>query len=158
MGVDVERIRPDRADEEIAERFFSPLEVAALRALPPHLRLDAFFNCWTRKEAYIKARGKGLTLPLDQFDVSLAPGEPAALLHTNGDPQEASGWSLQELAPGPSYVLLPWKAMIGGSRKPSRLERRRQGGPEGGMPSLYRGGLERYATTQFEKEHGRSRQ
>jgi len=65
---------------------------------------QAFFNCWTRKEAYIKARGEGLSLPLDQFDVSLAPGETAALLSTNGDPQEASRWSLRELAPGSSYV------------------------------------------------------
>lgn len=104
VGVDLERLRPHLEDEQIAERFFSPREIAALRALPPNMRLEAFFNCWTRKEAFIKARGEGLTLPLDQFDVSLAPGEPAAFLSINGDRQEASRWLLQGLAPGPSYV------------------------------------------------------
>lgn len=103
LGVDIEFIRPEPADEEIAERFFSPREVAALRALPSNMQREAFFNCWTRKEAYIKARGEGLTLRLDQFDVTLTPGEPAALLSTNGDPQEASRWALKNLAPGPGY-------------------------------------------------------
>jgi 4'-phosphopantetheinyl transferase len=63
-----------------------------------------FFNCWTRKEAYIKARGQGLSLPLDQFDVSLTPGEPAALLQTRDLPDEAARWSLWELHPGPGYI------------------------------------------------------
>ncbi len=104
VGVDVERLRPDLEDEHIARRFFSSREIVALRAVPANIRLEAFFNCWTRKEAYIKARGEGLTLPLDRFDVSLAPGEPAALLSINGDRQEASRWLLQSLAPGPGYV------------------------------------------------------
>lgn len=104
LGVDVEWIRPDFANEQIAERFFSPREIAALRALPTNMRLNGFFNCWTRKEAYIKARGEGLTLPLDQFDVSLTPGETAALLRSNGHAKEVSRWSLFELAPGPGYV------------------------------------------------------
>ena len=104
LGVDLERVRPHLADEQIAERFFSPREVAMLRALPTNMRTEAFFNCWTRKEAYIKARGEGLSFPLDQVDVSLAPGEPVALLSAKADPHEASRWSLQELAPGPSYA------------------------------------------------------
>ena len=103
IGVDLERIRPDLAIEEIAERFFSAREVAVLLALPERLRPEAFFNCWTRKEAYIKARGEGLTLPLDEFDVSLAPGEPAALLSVRANLHEAARWSLRELAPGPGY-------------------------------------------------------
>lgn len=104
IGVDIERIRHDLAKEQIAERFFSPHEVSVLHALPANMQKEAFFTCWTRKEAYIKATGKGLTFPLDIFDVSLVPGEPAALLSTKWDPQEASRWSLQELNPGPGYV------------------------------------------------------
>jgi 4'-phosphopantetheinyl transferase len=103
LGVDVERIRPAVAQETIAEHFFSSREVTVLRALPIALQSTAFFACWTRKEAYIKAKGDGLALPLDQFDVSLAPGEPAALLHTAWDPQEAARWAMQDLAPAPDY-------------------------------------------------------
>jgi 4'-phosphopantetheinyl transferase len=104
VGVDIEHIRSDLANMQVAERFFSPREVAVLRALPSDTREEAFFNCWTRKEAYIKATGKGLSLPLDQFDVTLAPREPAALLCTRGDPDAVFRWSLQELRPGPGYV------------------------------------------------------
>jgi len=104
LGIDVERIRPEVASEQIAERFFAPGEVAALRALPDHLRTTAFFRCWTRKEAYIKALGKGLAIPLAQFEVSLAPEEPPALLRTQPDPREAARWTLQELDPGSGYA------------------------------------------------------
>lgn len=105
LGVDVERLRDmERDGEPLAERFFSPRETAVLRSLPPELRREAFFHCWTRKEAYIKANGKGLSLPLDQFDVSLHPNEPAALLATQHDPQEAQRWSLRCLLPCEGYV------------------------------------------------------
>lgn len=104
LGIDVEHLRPHLADRQIAERFFSPGEVAVLLALPQYQQREAFFHCWTRKEAYIKARGEGLSLPLDQFEVSLAPGEPAALLSTHANPSEASRWSMLELTPGPGYV------------------------------------------------------
>ncbi len=104
VGIDIERVRPDMADGQIAERFFSPREVAAFRALPVNKQTQAFFNGWTRKEAYIKARGEGLSFPLNQFDVSLAPGEPARLLATKGHPEEASRWCLQELIPAPGYT------------------------------------------------------
>jgi 4'-phosphopantetheinyl transferase len=104
VGVDIEYLRTAVACEEIAEHFFSARERATLRALPETRKHQAFFNCWTRKEAYIKAHGEGLSLPLDQFDVSLAPGEPAALLATRGDPREALRWSLQALTPAPGYV------------------------------------------------------
>jgi len=104
VGIDLERIRSDLTVAEIAERFFSPREVATLRELPTEAQREAFFRCWTRKEAYIKARGEGLSLPLDQFDVSLAPGEPAAIVGTQPDPSEASRWSLQELIPAPGFV------------------------------------------------------
>jgi 4'-phosphopantetheinyl transferase len=105
VGVDLELIRRGLEEEQIAERFFSRQEISTLRMLPAALRRYAFFLCWTRKEAYIKARGEGLSLPLDQFDVSLTPGEPAALLRTRPDSDEALRWSLQELTPGPpGYV------------------------------------------------------
>lgn len=103
IGIDIEFVREDFAGFEIAERFFSPREVLALRALSPRVHANAFFDCWTRKEAYIKARGEGLSHPLERFAVSLAPGEAAALLWTEEDPQEAARWSLMELFPGESY-------------------------------------------------------
>ncbi len=104
VGVDLEFVRRDLEAEQIAERFFSGREIAELHALPAELRREAFFLCWTRKEAYIKARGEGLSLPLDQFDVSLTPGEPAALLSTRPDSAEALRWSLRELTAGHGYV------------------------------------------------------
>ncbi|HEY3025905.1 MAG TPA: 4'-phosphopantetheinyl transferase superfamily protein [Pyrinomonadaceae bacterium] len=103
IGVDIEFIRPEFASEEIAERFFSRLEVSELRALPADRQSEAFFNCWTRKEAYIKARGEGMSLPLNQFNVSLAPGSDAALLGNLRDAAEVLRWSLRELHPGTGY-------------------------------------------------------
>jgi 4'-phosphopantetheinyl transferase len=104
VGVDIEFIRPQLRAEQLAERFFSPREIETLRTLPADLRTYAFFLAWTRKEAYIKARGEGLALPLNQFDVSLIPGEPAALLSAERDPAEVLRWRLQELTPGPGCV------------------------------------------------------
>ena len=104
VGIDLEFIRRDLEVGQIAEQFFSHPEIATLRALPLNLQKYAFFLAWTRKEAYIKARGEGLSLPLDQFDVSLIPGDPAALLSTRPDPDEALRWSLQELTLASGYV------------------------------------------------------
>jgi 4'-phosphopantetheinyl transferase len=105
IGIDVEHLRDmERDGEPLAERFFSPRETAVLRSLPPEQRREAFFHCWTRKEAYIKANGKGLSLPLDQFDVTLRPGEPAMLLATQHDPDEVQRWSIQNLNLGEGYV------------------------------------------------------
>jgi len=104
VGIDLELIRGDLEVEEIAERFFSRPEIATLRALPTNVRRSAFFLCWTRKEAYIKARGQGLSLPLDQFEVSLTPGEPAELLRTRPDSDEARRWSLRELTLASGYA------------------------------------------------------
>jgi 4'-phosphopantetheinyl transferase len=98
LGIDLEHMRAEMAEEQIAEHFFSPREVTGLRALPGALKVEGFFNCWTRKEAYIKATGEGLSLPLDEFDVSLAPGEPARLLQSRINVQEASRWFMVELA------------------------------------------------------------
>jgi 4'-phosphopantetheinyl transferase len=104
VGIDLEHIRPEFADLEAAVRFFSPREIAQLTALPANQQTAAFYNCWTRKEAYIKARGGGLSLPLDQFDVSLAPGEPARLLGVLNDAREAARWTLMDLQPAPGYA------------------------------------------------------
>ena len=104
IGVDIENIRKDLEVEEIAERFFSPAERRALRDAPPEDRHEAFFRCWTRKEAYIKARGEGLSHPLHEFDVSVIPQDTAALLATRPDPTEARRWLLRELPAGSGYI------------------------------------------------------
>ncbi|HLH61214.1 MAG TPA: 4'-phosphopantetheinyl transferase superfamily protein [Ktedonobacteraceae bacterium] len=104
LGVDIEYIQRQMEWESIAERFFSPYEVRMLGAVPPAMRHIAFFNCWTRKEAYIKARGMGLSLALDSFDVSLTPGEPARLLNIREEGQDSANWSLYELYPGDDYI------------------------------------------------------
>lgn len=104
IGVDVEYEGRGIAGDDIAQRFFSTEEVAALRALPPADRTAGFFNCWTRKEAFVKATGEGIAYGLDRFAVSLAPGEPAKLLSTRTDPAEAARWTLCHIDPGPGYV------------------------------------------------------
>jgi 4'-phosphopantetheinyl transferase len=104
IGIDVERVRSDVEYEEIAKHFFSVHEVAILRAIPTEKKPEAFYNCWTRKEAYIKAHGEGLSLPLDSFDVSFAPGEPPVLLMTKNEPQERSLWTFLHLNPSSRYV------------------------------------------------------
>jgi 4'-phosphopantetheinyl transferase len=104
IGVDLEYIHPVAEAELIADRFFSSQEKAMLQSLPANQRQAAFFNCWTRKEAFIKAIGEGLSHPLDQFDVAVVPGEPARFLSIGGDTQEALRWSLYHLSPGVGYT------------------------------------------------------
>ncbi len=104
IGVDVEQIRNDFDVEAIARRFFSPHEQKQLVALPKEERFEAFFRCWTRKEAYIKATGDGLSLPLHQFDVSIAVNDENALLATRPDESESGRWSLREVQAGTGYV------------------------------------------------------
>jgi 4'-phosphopantetheinyl transferase len=104
VGVDLEFIRPDFATHEIAQRFFSKQETDALRSLSSDLRTEGFFNCWTRKEAYVKARGEGLSHPLDKFCVSLTPGEPASLLSIKGRPTEVNRWHLHNLPVATGYA------------------------------------------------------
>lgn len=104
IGVDIEHVRALPNAEQMARRFFSPLEHFALQALAPADHLRGFFACWTRKEAYVKARGDGLAHPLDRFAVSLTPHEPARLVQTLDDPDEQTRWSLHELWPGTEFV------------------------------------------------------
>jgi 4'-phosphopantetheinyl transferase len=88
----------------MARSHFSPDEYATLKALPESARKQAFFNCWTRKEAYIKTRGQGLSIPLDTFDVSLVPGEPALLLASREAPHTVAAWSLSTPTVPPDYA------------------------------------------------------
>ena len=104
MGVDTEFIRDIPEMDQIAERFFSARENAVFRSLPASKKREAFFNYWTRKEAFIKAVGEGLYLPLDAFDVSLVPGKPARLLRTDENLGIASRWFIQELKPAPGFA------------------------------------------------------
>jgi 4'-phosphopantetheinyl transferase len=105
IGVDIERHPAPDDGDAVARHFFAPAEVAMLDSLPAAARPAAFLRCWTRKEAYIKARGDGLSLPLDSFEVSLEPGAGPALLATRPDPEEARRWSLVDLSRHcPGYV------------------------------------------------------
>lgn len=104
LGVDVELERPVPEAESIAERYFSPREGAELGRLPPAERPQAFFRCWTRKEAFIKATGDGLSRPLDAFDVTLAPREAARLLRVEGKPEEAARWWMEGLEPAEGFA------------------------------------------------------
>jgi 4'-phosphopantetheinyl transferase len=104
VGVDVELVRPDIDLVEIAERYFSPRENRVLRSLPPEQQCQCFFDCWTRKEAYIKALGAGLSIPLDRFDVANAPGEPARLIEDRLDPMMSRRWVIKELPVPEGYV------------------------------------------------------
>ncbi len=104
LGVDVEYMRSNIDYDDLARYCFSPFEQETLNGLSQDEKHQAFYNCWTRKEAYIKARGMGLSLPLDLFDVSLLPGEAAALLQSREDPNEVQRWSMRRLAPGAGYA------------------------------------------------------
>jgi 4'-phosphopantetheinyl transferase len=98
IGIDVELEEPSRTRGRVAERFFSPAEISALRTLPLEAQPRAFLACWTRKEAFIKARGDGLSLALDSFDVTLAPDAPAELLRTAWCREEPGRWRMQDLS------------------------------------------------------------
>jgi len=114
LGIDLEPIRPEFAGEAIAERHFSPQELEEWHRLTPGLRAEAFFLCWTRKEAYVKARGEGLQIPLASFSVTLTPGQPQELqsvdtarwrLHSF---QPATGYAAALVGEGKDWRLLQW--------------------------------------------------
>jgi 4'-phosphopantetheinyl transferase len=104
VGIDIERIRPDVTEIMAAASLLSQYEQEILRGLSQEGLVDAFFRCWTRKEAYVKGRGDGLALPLQDFDVSLLPNEPARLLATRPDSGDASRWELADLAAFTGYA------------------------------------------------------
>lgn len=103
VGVDVEAVDRRVEIHALARRFFSAAEADALAELPASLQREAFFACWTRKEAFIKAVGEGLSMPLDRFRVSLAPGEPPRLLHVENDPGAPAGWTLLAFDAQPGF-------------------------------------------------------
>jgi len=100
LGVDVEIVRRDDPPLDVADRFFSPAELRELGAASLADKAVAFFRCWTRKEAFIKALGLGLQRDLQSFDVSLAPGDEARLVATRPDPEEAGLWTLVDIDVG----------------------------------------------------------
>ena len=105
VGVDVETIRPDRPHLDLARRFFSSEEAKVLAALPARVRPFAFTSAWTRKEAYLKATGEGISLrALRETEVTFAPGEPARLLSTPNGRADAARWTLVPLYPGQGTV------------------------------------------------------
>jgi 4'-phosphopantetheinyl transferase len=104
VGVDLERIRTDLDVNGLAERFFSASESKNLACLTGAALYHAFFACWSRKEAYVKAKGQGLSLPLDQFDLAFLPGEEPRLLATRPDPAEANRWKLVALNVAQNYA------------------------------------------------------
>jgi 4'-phosphopantetheinyl transferase len=103
LGVDLECQRPLPDALQMAASCFAPREVAELRQVPEAAQLPAFYDCWTRKEAFVKALGLGLSFPLNRFAVSVAPDQPARLLEVDGDPGAAGQWTLSSVAVGPLF-------------------------------------------------------
>jgi len=104
VGIDIEMMRDVPEADQIVKQFFSARERSDYRRLPDSLRKVAFYNGWTRKEAFVKAIGDGLSMRLDSFDVSVVPGEPPKLLAIGGDPGPAKRWYMHSLRPAPGFV------------------------------------------------------
>lgn len=104
IGIDIEQLRPINDAESIAGRYFSPAEAATLAAMHQRERTEGFFNAWTRKEAVVKAVGRGLSIALDSFEVSLRPGEPAVIVGGELPGPTPGLWRIHHLEPAPGYV------------------------------------------------------
>jgi 4'-phosphopantetheinyl transferase len=104
VGVDVELLRPLHDCAAIAQRHFAAAEWQRWSQLPQAQQLAAFYACWTRKEAYVKALGGGLSVPLDGFEVAFEPDRAPALLTVGGSAQAALGWTLWGVEPAPDHV------------------------------------------------------
>ncbi len=102
VGIDIEYLAGDVDTDEVA-RCFSPCEQESINALPPAQRRLAFFACWTQKEAYVKARGAGLSICLDSFDVSISPSKRFGLTRASA-PDDPARWRLDAFVPAPGYV------------------------------------------------------
>lgn len=104
LGIDVEHVRELGDIDSVARTVFSRHELEVFDALPDPSKSRAFFNCWTRKEAFVKAVGEGLSHPLDVFDVNLAPGAEARLIRLEGSTARAAEWSMLDLSPMEGWV------------------------------------------------------
>jgi 4'-phosphopantetheinyl transferase len=104
IGIDIERLRDDIAVGQIAQRFFSQYEISSLERIHINKRSELFFQYWTRKEAFIKAMGKGISFPMEEFDVSLISGRVLSPIALPGDKGESSRWHIQDLFPGNGYA------------------------------------------------------
>ena len=104
VGIDIEKVRPVPDQEDIVTRFFSPEECDDWFRLDASQREEGFFRCWTAKEAYIKAVGDGLSMPLTSFRVSFAPGASPRLVHAGGDTDASRSWSMCAVVPAAGYV------------------------------------------------------
>jgi len=102
VGADIEVQHPLRDLDSLARSHFTATELRDLHRLPKERRHDGFFAAWTRKEAYVKALGAGLSVPLDSFEVALHPDQPAALRSINGSVDSARSWTLWAARPTPS--------------------------------------------------------
>lgn len=103
VGVDIEKMRLDVNTTELSERFFSAAERAGLRSLPETMRVTAFYACWARKEAFLKANGEGLGFPLEDFSVSVHPEKQPRLEEIKGDPNAGEQWSLVDVDAAPHF-------------------------------------------------------
>ena len=158
IGVDIERIRPMDDLEGIARRFFSPAECRDLLAIPEQHRTKAFFDCWTRKEAFIKFLGTGLSFPLHRFQVTLGPGQPVQLIHVDGQPSGSR--FLRDIAPCDSH-----SAAVASEGRDSRLRVWRLEGPEEGharVEMAARSGKEldgpEFAIEEIDQRRGRKKE
>jgi 4'-phosphopantetheinyl transferase len=122
IGVDVEQLRPSVDRDMVARRFFSAQEYAVYMQLALQQRERAFFSCWTRKEAFIKAIGEGLSCPLSSFDVTLHPDEPARLTAVRSPNTRADQWQLVSLEPFPGFVAAVMAEMPVWSLRPFTLD------------------------------------
>ena len=105
IGVDVEEADRPGETVAIADRFFSPIEVAELRTVPPERQRERFFDYWTLKESYIKAKGKGLAIPLEQFSFHLVEGQPIRISFHPALKDDPAGWQFQQQRPTPKHKV-----------------------------------------------------
>lgn len=104
IGVDLEWMRADLDRHQLSQQCLSDREQARFRDLPAERTLEAFFTYWTGKEAYVKARGDGLSIPLHHIELSFSQDDPRMQLVQAPDARDPTHWSLITLTPHPGYL------------------------------------------------------